>query len=111
MKRKEKRGSKKAESVIQSGDRFERNPDVVHRRMKEDVVLLPVRPIRETERQFYFCEEVGGRIWELLDGRRRCQGIVETIASEFGENQGRIRSDVLVFLKDLEREGLIRRVR
>lgn len=95
--------------MIRPEDRFERSPEVIDRKMKDELVLLPIRSKQETKRQFYFVEEVGGRIWELVDGHHACQKILETIASEFGVSEVKIKEDIFTFLKDLAKEGLIRR--
>ena len=96
--------------MIRPEDRFTKNPEIIHRRMKDEFVLLPIHPKKETTRPFYFFEEVGGRIWELLDGDRACRKIVEEIALEFGVREVRIEGEVFAFLNDLEKEDLIRRL-
>ena len=95
--------------MIQTTDRFTRSPDILHRKIKEEFILLPLRSKKETARQLYFFEGVGERIWELLDGNRECQKIVEEIASEFGVKSDRIEKEICDFLNDLVKKGLIRR--
>lgn len=97
--------------MIHPTDRLTRSPDILHRKIKDEFVLLPLQSKKETARELYFVEEVGGRIWELLDGKRECQKIVEEIASEFGVKSERIGKEVFDFLNDLAKEGLIRRSR
>jgi len=77
--------------------------------MKDEFILVPLKPRKET-RQFYYFEEVGGRIWELLDGRRRCDKIVEVINAEFKVHKEQAKEDVFTFLSDLKKEKLIRKV-
>ena len=96
--------------VTRPGDHFERNPEVVHRRIKNQFFLLPIRPKEEAKREFYFLEGVGERVWGLLDGKRECRKIVEAIASEFDARKERIEEEVFAFLNDLAKEDLIRRV-
>jgi len=96
--------------MIHADDRFEKHPDVVYRRMKDEGLLLPVKPKKETSRQFYYFEQVGRRVWELLDENQRCDDIVGAIASEFGTAHDRVKEDVFAFLNDLEKEDLIRRM-
>ena len=96
--------------MIRPKDRFERNPDILHRRIKGDFILLPIHPKKETSRQFYFLDGIGDHVWELLDGRRNCGHIVAEIASEFKVKKERIEEEVRFFLNGLVKEGLIRRL-
>lgn len=91
-------------------DRFEKDPEVIYRRLKDRFILLPIRPKEEAKREFYFMEGVGERVWGLLDGKRECRKIVETITSEFDARKEHIEEEVFAFLNDLAKEGLIRRV-
>ena len=96
---------------MQRDTRFERNPEVNHRRItKDEFILLPSQVKKDLTRPFYFLEEVGGRIWELLDGKREYRKIAERIASEFCVKQERVEKEIKTFLSDLEKEKLIRRV-
>ncbi len=97
--------------MVQPNDRFKRNPDVVYRRIKGESILLPTSPKQVKTRPFYFVEEVGSRVWELLDGQRLCQGIVKTIAEEFDTLESRVQKEIFSFLNDLKKEGLIQRSR
>ena len=45
--------------------------------------------------------DVGGRIWELVDGRRSIAQILETIASEHDLPASEVRADVLEFVAEL----------
>jgi len=96
--------------MIRPEDRFERNPDIVFRRMRDELILLPIHSKDKESRQFYYVEEVGGRVWELLDGTKACRHIVETIALEFGVKKDRVGEEILAFLGDLKEEDLIRRL-
>lgn len=96
--------------MVRPNDRFKKNPDILHRRMKKESVLLPVHPRKETSRRLYFLEGVGDRIWELLDGRRDCSRIITQIAWECKVKEERVEGEVRYFLSDMVKEGLIRRL-
>jgi hypothetical protein len=69
----------------------------------ETVVLLPSA---ETEAQVL--NEVGGRVWALVDGRRDVGTIVAEVAREFDVSQGQASEDVQAFLTELLDRGLVR---
>lgn len=50
---------------------------------------------------------VGSRVWELVDGRREVDEIVETIVAEFAVEPERARADVDAFLRQLADKGLV----
>lgn len=89
-------------------DRYERNSEVVYRKVNGEFILLPARYGQE-RRHFYFFEEVGVRIWELLDGTRECHEIIRTVASEFGVSEREVGEEMLDFFEELAKADLIRR--
>jgi hypothetical protein len=50
---------------------------------------------------------VGSRVWELVDGCRGLDEIVETIVAEFAVEPERARADVAAFLRQLADRGLV----
>jgi DNA-directed RNA polymerase delta subunit len=50
---------------------------------------------------------VGRRIWELLEKAMTAQEICDYLCNEFDGDGEQIRSDVLMFLEELEQDGLI----
>jgi hypothetical protein len=50
--------------------------------------------------------ELGGRIWELIDGQRTLAEIVALICQEYDVPPDQVTSDVLAFLEELTRKGL-----
>lgn len=61
--------------------------------------------------QLYRLDEVGGRIWELIDGGRTIDVIVRTLGSEYALPDGvppsQLRDDVMTILAELRRHGLV----
>ena len=78
--------------------------------MKQESVLLPIHPRKETSRRLYFLEGIGDRIWELLDGRRDLSRIAAQIAGECQVRKEGIEEEIRCFLNELVKEGLARRV-
>jgi hypothetical protein len=56
---------------------------------------------------YYGLDEVGARIWELLQESRTVSEIQETISTEYDVERSRIDHDVVAFLQRLSDEKLI----
>lgn len=50
---------------------------------------------------------VGGRIWELIDGRRSAAEIVDALTAEFEVDRARAENEVSAYLDILREKGLI----
>lgn len=50
---------------------------------------------------------VGSRVWELIDGRRDVEQIVDVLVGEFAVERERARADVELFLRALADRGLV----
>ena len=50
---------------------------------------------------------VGSRIWELIDGRRGLEEIIQAIVQEFDVAQGEAAQDVRAFIQELLDRGLV----
>jgi hypothetical protein len=81
-----------------------RHPHAVFREYDGETVVLV--PSAETEAQVL--NEVGGRVWELVDGRRDVASIVAAVAEEFEVSREEAAADVRSFLGDLMNRDLVR---
>jgi hypothetical protein len=84
------------DSLVQPAD------NVISQRMDDAVVLLHV-----TNGQYYTLDDVGSRIWTLCDGNHTVAEMVTAICDEYEASTTTVTSDVLDFLSDLERDGLV----
>lgn len=50
---------------------------------------------------------VGSRVWELIDGRRDVEQIVDALVGEFAVERERARAEVEAFLRALADRGLV----
>jgi hypothetical protein len=55
----------------------------------------------------YPLNSVGARIWQLSDGQRTVDEIVQSIAAEFDADEKTIRQDAADFLRELRQRELI----
>ncbi len=91
-------------STIVPESKISQNPQVVARELSaaEGGVLLHL----ETA-QYHGVNPVGLLIWELLDGERSVQEIVEAIRARVQGAPPHLESDVVQFLNDVHERGLV----
>jgi len=85
--------------------------DVVVRRVGEESVVVPIRNRVGDLDSIFTLNEVASRVWELLDGARPLDAIVETICEEFEVTSDVARSDVQELLDALQQVHLVEAVR
>ncbi len=89
---------------------FARNDQVVSRKIVDELILVPMRKdVADTE-TLYTLNEVGARVYELIDGERPLREIMDTIVSEFEVTPQQAESDVLEFVAQLLEIESIHRV-
>jgi coenzyme PQQ biosynthesis protein PqqD len=78
---------------------------ILTQQMPDALVLL------DTKGGTYFSlDEVGARVWELVDGTRTVTDVVAQLAQEFDAPSETIRDDVVELLGELSAESLVRDV-
>ncbi len=89
---------------------FAKNDQVVSRKIVDELILVPMRKdVADTE-TLYTLNEVGARVYELIDGERPLQEIMDTIVNEFEVTRQQAESDVREFVAQLLEIESIRRV-
>lgn len=78
-------------------------PDHVAASMLDDETVL----LNLQSEEYYSLDDVGSRIWELIDGTRTTAQIVDAIAAEYGADPALVATDVADLLDELSREGLV----
>ena len=87
--------------------RYVRNPDFVFRRIADEVILLPIRKNLGDLESIFTLNEVGARVWELLDGRRSVGEIRDLVVAEFEVTPEIAAADLLELLRHLEEIGAV----
>lgn len=72
------------------------HPQVASRVVDEQAVI-----VLSDEGEVTVLNEVGTRVWDLVDGKRTVGQIIDLIASEYAIDQETARRDVEEFLKQL----------
>src|ERR1700754_4428990 len=63
--------------------------------------------LRLEDGSYYALDDVGARVWELCDGERTTDEIVEGMCAEFAAPRETIAADVLDFVSELREERLL----
>lgn len=86
-----------------STSRPRRHPDTAFRQIGDEggLVVLPGKA------EVKVLNPVGIAVFSLLDGSRSVESLAEAIAAEFEIGVDQARSDVVEFLDELQREGML----
>ena len=79
-----------------------RGEHILAQRNGETLILLSPR-----SGQYFTLDEVGARVWDLCDGKRRVADLVSIVHAEFDAPLATIQSDILELLDDLTGEQLV----
>ena len=90
--------------------RYEKDPSIVHRNIAGEAILVPIRQHVADLESIYTLDEVGARIWELVDGQRRVKEIRDAIVEEYEVSPDVAEADLVEFIQQLEEVGGVRRV-
>lgn len=85
-----------------------KDKNLVTRSIGGETLIVPVRSGVADLECIYALNEVGSRIWELLDERTPVTKIVEAICSEYDVTPEQAARDISELLSSLEAAGLIR---
>lgn len=80
---------------------YVRNDRVVSRKIVDELILVPIRQSVADMEALYTVNEVGARVYELIDGKRPVREIVEAIVSEFDVAFATAEADVREFIAQL----------
>lgn len=89
---------------------YARNERVVSRKIVDELILVPIRKDVADMETLYTLNEVGARVYELIDGTRPVREIVSAIVTEFQVTEQQAQSDVRDFIDQLLEIDSIRKV-
>jgi hypothetical protein len=73
---------------------YARSDRVVSRKIVDELILVPIRQSVADMEALYTVNEVGARVYDLIDGERPLREIVETIVDEFDVSFATAEKDV-----------------
>lgn len=86
---------------------YRKSPDIVPRKIVDEMILVPVRRRVGDVESLYTLNEVGARIWELIDGQREVREIRDLLLEEFEADKVEVEADLLALLEQLHQIGAI----
>lgn len=97
-------------SALRERSVFRRTPEVVCRRVGGESILVPLRQNVGNLDFVYTLSAVAASVWELLDGNRSMDEIVDAICAEYDVDRDTAAADVTALLADLSEAALISQV-
>jgi Coenzyme PQQ synthesis protein D (PqqD) len=86
----------------------EHSEGVVAREIEGEIIIVPlVSGIADAEDELYTLSETGKAVWQKLDGNRTLKDIVALLAEEFDAPLPDLEQDVLGFVQELTRRGML----
>jgi len=86
---------------------FIKDKNFVTRRIADETIIVPLRSKVADLDSIYTLNEVGTLIWELMDGQKNVNQIVESICNAYEVTTEEAEKDTLNFLNSLKEAGLI----
>lgn len=87
---------------------YQKDQSIVSRKIAEEVILVPIRKNIGDLESIYNLDEVGARIWELIDGKKKIKEIKGILLEEFDVTEQQVTSDIKDFISQLESMGGIK---
>lgn len=81
--------------------------NIVSRQIDSEVILVPIRQKIGDLQCIYTTNDIGSFIWELIDGNRTFQDILDVIVSEYDVAPDEARADLEEFINHLVETGCI----
>lgn len=78
------------------------SPDVLFRELEGEAVMLDLGSER-----YYGLDEVGARIWQLLDEHHDVETVVDQVLAEYEVEEEQLRSDLADLIDNLVDAGLV----
>ena len=82
--------------------RYAKNPSMVSRRIADEFILVPIRHNVGDLDSIYTLNEVGARIWELIDGNNSVREIRDRIVEEYEVDPQIAEQDMTELVTQLE---------
>ena len=96
------------EGSLASDEVFTRDQSAVTRRIAGETVIVPVRDDVADLDSIYTLNETSTFVWDLVDGRRTVQELVDAVVAEFEVTRDVAAADVHRLIASLCDEGLLR---
>ena len=92
----------KEESHLKLDSVVQRNPKLIANQMDGEVVMMSI-----DNGEYYGLDEIGSRIWELIELPVSISCLVDSLTNEFEVEKAECENDTIEFLDDLLQKGLL----
>lgn len=87
---------------------FSHSNDVVSREIDGALIIVPLTSgVGDMEDDLFSMNESGTEIWNMLDGKKTLQEIVEALARQYQAEPGRIEQDVAGIVEELLKRRML----
>lgn len=86
---------------------FSKRDDLMTRNIAGETLIVPVRNRVGDLSAIYTLNEVGAKVWQMIDGQTRVRQIVRVITEEYEVVEGEAARDVLDLIASMETAELI----
>src|SRR5512142_694905 len=83
----------------------------VTRRIAGETIVVPIRAEAAQLDSVYVLNEVGARIWGLIEDGRAEEAVIAALTAEFEVDVERARADLIAFVDVLRQAGLVEAAR
>ncbi len=87
---------------------YTKESSIVARKIADEIILVPVRKNVGDLESIYTLNEVGAKIWELIDGKKKIKDIRSMILEEFDATEEQVNKDLEEFITRFEEIGGIK---
>jgi len=84
-----------------------KSPSIVTRKTGNEYVLVPVANNIADMNSVYTLNETGAFIWELIDGERNVEDLIQAVISEYNIDRETAMADVLSFIDNMSKYLII----
>jgi len=81
---------------------YKKSESIVFRKIADEYILVPIRNNVGDLESIYTLNEVGARIWELVDGKTKIGDIKERLVEEHDVTPEEAEKDILEYMQQLE---------
>ncbi|HEX3007867.1 MAG TPA: lasso peptide biosynthesis PqqD family chaperone [Bacteroidales bacterium] len=92
----------KETSRLNTDSIVQRNPKLIANQMDGEIVMMSVE-----NGEYYGLDEIGSRIWELIESPVSVDQLINSLMTEFDVNHEECLNDTLEFLEDLRGKDLL----
>jgi hypothetical protein len=89
---------------------FVKDDNLMARNIAGETLIVPIRNSVGDLNSIYTLNDVGARIWQLIDGQTSVKEIVQAITTEYDVRAEDAARDVVELLDSMKEAGLIRLV-